>query len=153
MTREMTYRSCAIAGASPVDLMIVLFDRLVADLRRAAEAIRVGDIETRCDEINHALLVLGQLESWLDREKGGEPARLLASFYARLRAGMMQGSVTLSPALLEEQIEALIHIRSSWQQLVPMPAQPMMQPHAIGSPYPKDSFAPAAEYVRFSQSA
>jgi len=113
----MAYRNSAVAGASTIGLMIALFDRLTADLRRAAEAIRRGDIEARCDEINHGFLILGQLESWLDSEKGGEPARQLSKFYAHIRGKIMQASVTQSVALIEEQIEMIVHIRTSWQLL------------------------------------
>ena len=152
MTREMTYRNSAVMGASPIGLMIALFDRLAVDLRRAADAIRQGDVETRCDEINHGFLVLGQLESWLDHEKGGEPARHLTAFYGLLRAKMMQASVTQSSQLLEEQIETLLHIRTSWQQLDSNPVQGNQGVYGT-MPSEASSGSPAAEPLRFSQSA
>ena len=152
MTREMTYRNSSVMGASPIGLMIALFDRLAVDMRRAADAIRQGDIETRCNEINHGFLVLAQLDSWLDHEKGGEWARQLATFYKHIRAKMMQASVTQSPHLLEEQIETLLHIRSSWQQLDSKPAQG--NPGAYGAMSPEVSPGSlAAEPLRFSESA
>lgn len=141
MTRETAYLNCSVAGASTIGLMIALFDRLAADLRRAADAIRKGDIETRCQEINHGFTVLGQLESWLDRENGGQPALLLGKFYAQMRANMMQASVTQSTTLLDSQIETLIHIRTSWQQL-DMAVAPAAESHV-----------PPGESVRISQLA
>ena len=60
---EMSYRKTAVEGASPIGLIIALFDTLVGNLRRAATALRDNDIETRCKELNHAALVLGRLES------------------------------------------------------------------------------------------
>jgi len=36
--------------------------------------------------LDHATLVLGQLENWLDLKNGGESAATLARFYAYLRA-------------------------------------------------------------------
>jgi flagellar protein FliS len=113
----MSYRKTAIAGASSIGLMIVLFDTLVGDLRRAASALRKDDIETRCRELNHAALVLGQLESWVDLEKGGESAETLTRFYAYLRAKMMEASINKSAAVLDTQIDMILHVRSAWQQL------------------------------------
>jgi flagellar protein FliS len=139
-------------GASPIGLMIALFDRLAVDLRRAADAIRQGDVETRCDEINHGFLVLAQLESWLDHEKGGEPARQLAKFYSYTRAQMMRASVTQSSNLLEEQIETLLHIRTSWQQMDSKPAQGNQGVYGAMSSEASTG-NPAAEPTRFSQSA
>jgi flagellar protein FliS len=95
----------------------VLFDTLVGDLRRAAAAIRENDIEKRCSELNHATLVLGRLESWIDINQGGESAKTLAAFYAYLRAKMMQAAISQSPSLLETQMEMILHVRSAWQKL------------------------------------
>ena len=124
MTTELTYRRSSIAGATSIGLMIVLFDTLVGDLRRAASALRKDDIETRCKELNHAALVLGQLESWVDLNNGGEPAKTLSRFYAYLRAKMMEASINKSAAVLDTQIDMILHVRSAWQQLdtSPLPA-------------------------------
>jgi len=117
MTTESAYRNSSIAGASPIGLMVVLFDTLAGDLRRAATAISQNDIERRCKELNHATLVIGRLESWIDLENGGESARNLSQFYACLRAKMMEASVAMSAAVLNAQIEMILQVRSAWQQL------------------------------------
>jgi flagellar protein FliS len=113
----MSYRRSAIQGASPIGLMIVLFDRLAADLRRAAAALRKDDIETRCRELHHALLVIGQLENWVDVKNGGESAQTLSRFYAYLRAKIIEASASKSARLLEAQMDTILLVRSSWQQL------------------------------------
>ena len=114
---ELSYRKSAIEGASSIGLIIALFDTLAGDFRRAAAAIRRSDIEKRCKELDHASLVLGQLASWVDMEKGGESAQTLSRFYAYLRATMMEASVTQSATLLETQIDTILQIRSAWQKL------------------------------------
>jgi flagellar protein FliS len=103
--------------------MIALFDRLAGDLRRAAAALRKNDIETRCKELNHALLVLGQLENWVDLKNGGESARTLARFYAYLRAKIIEAAASKSARILEMQIDMILLVRSSWQQLDTPPPQ------------------------------
>jgi flagellar protein FliS len=113
---EKSYRRMAIESASPIGLILVLLDLLMSDLRRAASALRVNDIETRCKELNHAALVLGQLQSWVDLERGGESAKILVLFYSRLRKKMMEAAVTKSAEVLEKEIETIIHVRNSWQK-------------------------------------
>lgn len=122
MTAEATYRNCSVGGASTIGLMIALFDALVRDLRRAADAVRRNDIEARCRELDHALLVIGQLESWVDVENGGEPAGHLSVFYRYLRAKLMEASLRQSASLLEAQMETVLHVRSKWQLLDSAPA-------------------------------
>ena len=117
MTTEMTYRRSSLNGASPIGLIIALFDTLVGDFRRAAEAIHIGDIEARCKETNHGLLVLGQLESWVDLKAGGESASALSRFYSYLRAKIMEASMTRNAKVLESTIDMILHVRTSWQQL------------------------------------
>ena len=123
MNTEMTYRRTFAAGASPIGLMIALFDTLAGNLRRAAAAIRKRDIETRCKEVNHAVLVLGQLENWLDIKNGGESATNLKRFYTHLRGKMIEASAKQSPEILEAQLDSVLHIRSAWQQLDDMSPQ------------------------------
>jgi flagellar secretion chaperone FliS len=114
---ELSYRKSAIEGASSIGLIIVLFDTLVGDFRRAAAAIRENDIEKRCSELNHATLVLGRLESWIDMNQGGDSAKTLTEFYAYLRAKMMEAAIRQSASLLETQMEMILHVRSAWQKL------------------------------------
>jgi flagellar protein FliS len=113
---ELTYRRSAIQGASPIGLVIALYDTLTGDLRRAADAIRCNDIETRCSQLNHATLVLGQLEDWVDTPNGGELAQNLAHFYAYLRVKFFEAGVKQSASILEAQIELIVQLRSAWQQ-------------------------------------
>ena len=128
---QRSYQMSAIQGASSIGLMIVLFDTLMNDLRRAAAALRKKDIETRCRDLNHASLVLGQLESWLDPAQGGESAKTLTRFYAYLRARMLEASISESPEMLEAQIEMILHVRSAWQNLDTALAEAQEKPGAF----------------------
>lgn len=150
---ELSYRKSAIEGASSIGLIIALFDTLAGDLRRAAAAIRKSDIEKRCKELDHASLVLGQLESWVDMDKGGESAQALSRFYAYLRATMMEASVTQSAALLDTQIDTILQIRSAWHKLDTVPHGPPETPPLAAqtitsSPMPESK----VERIPFSQS-
>ncbi len=152
MNPETTYRDCSVGGASHIGLMIVLFDRLVGDLRSAAEAVRRNDIESRCRELNHALLIVGQLESWVDRENGGETARQLATFYSYLRTRLLEASARQSAELFEAQMQTIAHIRSRWQLLEDSPAS------NAGEAEEPSAYAPAGgvwnpERMRLSEEA
>ena len=157
MTTEMSYRKTAIAGASPIGLMIALFDTLVGDLRRAANALRKNDIEARCKELNHAALVIGQLENWVDLKSGGESAEALTRFYSYLRAKMLEASINKSAAVLDQQIEMILHVRSAWQQLDNSPVPVFEGQSGASNETIQSLYAPNSgempERVSFSQSA
>jgi flagellar protein FliS len=123
---ELAYRKSAIEGASPIGLVVVLYDTLWGDFRRASDAIRNGDIASRCKELNHALVVLGQLESWVAPDSETELAASLTLFYRYLRAQVMEASVKQSSAVLDAAMELILHVRAAWQQRdtpVPPPSQ------------------------------
>jgi len=82
MDARSSYRESNVRGASPVRLVIALYEQAIEDLRRAVIALEKGAIEVRTREINHALLVIAQLQSSLNMERGGEVARNLACFTA-----------------------------------------------------------------------
>jgi len=114
---ELAYRKTAVGGASGFGLLIALYDTLAGDLRRAADAERANNIEKRCKEVNHALLVVAHLEDALSRGTGGEMARQLAVFYSSLRRAMIQAQAKRSPEILEEQIKLILEVRAIWQSL------------------------------------
>ena len=114
---ELAYRRTAVQGASGFGLLIALYDTLVGNLRRAANAERKNDVRARCQELNHALLVIGYLEDWIDRENGGELARKLVAFYANLRVKLIEAQATRSAELLEQEMAVILSIRGTWQDL------------------------------------
>jgi flagellin-specific chaperone FliS len=114
---ELFYRKAATEGAGGFGLLIALFDTLAGNLQRAAEAQRAGDLEKRCSETNHALLVVGHLENWVNHGAGGELGEQLRAFYASLRHKLVVAQAERSPEILEEQMQAVLKIREVWQQM------------------------------------
>jgi flagellar protein FliS len=113
---ELAYRKTAAEGAG-FGLMIALYDTLAGDLRRAAEAERNNNIEGRCREVNHALLVIGHLEDNLDRGTDGELAQRLRALYASLRRKLIVAQAQRSAELLELQMAMVLNLRKIWQEL------------------------------------
>jgi flagellar protein FliS len=125
---EIAYRKTALSGASGFGLLIALYDTLAGDLRRAAEAERANDIEKRCREANHALLVIAHLEDLIDRGPGGELAKNMKAFYASLRRKMVQAQAKRSATMLEEQMKEVLDLRAIWQAM----EQPRMSTASAG---------------------
>ena len=114
---ELAYRKTAAEGSSGFGLLIALYDTLAGNLGRAAEAQRHNDIQKRCLELNHALLVIGYLEDWVDHKSGGDLAQKLVTFYANLRAKLIEAQARQSAEILEQQMAVILSIRGTWQDL------------------------------------
>ncbi len=97
--------------------MIALYDTLAGDLRRAADAERSNNLEMRCLEVNHALLVIAYLEDAMEQASGGELAKQLVGLYSTLRHKLIEAQAKRSPEILEEQMERVLCLRETWQKL------------------------------------
>ena len=114
MDARHAYRNAAVGAASPARLVVLLYEQVIQDLRDALVAIERQDIETRTREIDHALLVVGQLQATLNVEKGGEPARSLDHFYSVVRASLLEAQFKAAPEILRKQIANLLTVREAW---------------------------------------
>ena len=131
MTPGLTYREMAVAGASPIRMVVLLYEQAIEDLRRAVAAQRQRDIEGRTREINHAVLVIGHLQATLDKEQGGKVSENLERFYQQVLAGLIEAQAKQSTAALEKQISLLMEIHDAWCE-VERHLAPAAQPQETG---------------------
>lgn len=117
MNAELRYREAAVAGASPLRLVSLLYEQAIEDLRRAIDAQTRRDIEARTLHINHAILVIGHLEATLDKDQGGKVAENLQRFYQQVRSALVEAQFQQSIRLLEQQISFLTQIREAWGEV------------------------------------
>jgi flagellar protein FliS len=120
-----SYQDSVVQGATPLELVICLYDVAIQDMRRALAAMKAGDVERRTAEVGHALMVLQQLQGTLDFERGGGAARQFEQFYNLVRAKLLEAQMRCSPELLQEQVRYLSEVRDCWAQ-----ARRMLQPSA-----------------------
>lgn len=76
------YQELEVMSAKPGQLVVLVYDHLLASLRRAELAMEGGDIEQRTMQLAKVRDAIGELLVTLDHEKGGEIAGQLASLYS-----------------------------------------------------------------------
>jgi flagellar secretion chaperone FliS len=145
MNPRASYRQAAVQGGSPVRLVILLYEQIIEDLRRALAAHARKEIEARTREIKHAILIIAHLESSLDKHRGGQVALNLERFYQQIRACLIDAECKQSAATLEKQISLLMQVREAWcvverdqiGKAEPTASAPTgsSQPPAEGEPY------------------
>lgn len=117
MNAQQLYRESGVLGASPVQLVIRLYEKMIDDLRRVSDAIEKNDIPLRTDRIKHTIVILGHLESSLDFEKGGKVARDLEVLYKNLRSRLLHLQFHPSKEGASKIITDLLTVRSAWVQV------------------------------------
>jgi flagellar secretion chaperone FliS len=135
---RLAYREAAVQSASSVELVIMLYDMLIEDIRGAIDALRENNVEKRGEELKHGMLVLQHLQGSLDFERGGEAAVGLERFYTMVRGKLMEAHLKSSLELMGEQIRVLLEVRDAWREsakqsqagredrpaIVPLPVEP-----------------------------
>jgi len=111
------YRQISAAGANPAGLVVKLYDAILEDFRRAADAIAANDIEERVARLNHALQIIAELDSVLDFERGGIVAKQLRSFYTVMRGLIVEANIRASRESIERLIDFFMPLRQSWQKI------------------------------------
>src|ERR1700733_10663680 len=128
-----TYQEHSLDGASPVDLVVALYDGILRFLYAAIAAVERGDIRGRRVAVKRALAILIHLQARLRMDIGGRPAQVLSEYYASMFALILQASVAASTTLFEEVIARIRDVRDAWRQVAADPAIKAASPAIAGT--------------------
>lgn len=109
------YRDASIATASPARLLVMLVDRLVLDIQRGAEALRIRELETAHAQLTHAQDIVMELQSSLkaDAFTGG---RELAALYGYLHQQLVTANIRKDLGLAEQCLDLAEGVAETWRQ-------------------------------------
>jgi len=117
MDVRRSYREAAVRGASPVGLVVRLYEQMIEDLRQAALAIEQKDVLLRTNRIKHAILVIGHLQSSLNFERGSKVAGDLENFYNALRQNLVTLQFHPSRPRVAQVITDVLAVWTAWIQV------------------------------------
>lgn len=95
-------------------LVPLLYEHLLAQLRRAHVQIQQRDFEGKGTSLEKASAIVIELMGALDREKGGELAQRLAALYAYFGSEILSIGRSLDLARLEKVIGMVGSLHESW---------------------------------------
>jgi flagellar protein FliS len=111
------YSQSSTRGSHPVGLVVKMYEAILEDFRRAVKATGAGDIQARTISLNHALQIIAELQSVLDRERGGEVSQRLDGFYNVTRSLITEANIQSNPEQLQKLIELYLPLRQAWKQV------------------------------------
>ncbi|MEO7041766.1 MAG: flagellar export chaperone FliS [Gemmatimonadaceae bacterium] len=95
-------------------LVPLLYEHLLAQLRRAQVQIQQRDFEGKAASLEKATAIVIELMGSLDREKGGELAQRLAALYAYFGTEILAIGRTLDIGRLTKVMEMASSLHESW---------------------------------------
>lgn len=110
------YRQGAVLGATPGELVVMLYDGARRFLRQANVAMREGQIERTHNTLRRAELIIAHLDGILDFDQGEIPQRLHA-IYQFCLAHLNTARREQDAGKLEEVSELLGELRDAWAQV------------------------------------
>ena len=102
------------ARASPVQLVLILMDGLMAEIARARAHITALRYERKAASLNKCVEILNGLSSALDLDAGGEVVQNLHRLYDYCAWRLNQAGLKLDVSALDEVARLLEPLRSGW---------------------------------------
>jgi flagellar protein FliS len=111
------YQETNVSTATPVHLVVMLYDAAICSLEEARGHMERKDIAGRGKAINKCGSIISELQSSLNIREGGEIASSLSRLYDYMKATLLRASVEQNPDLIVEVSGLLENLRSAWQQI------------------------------------
>jgi flagellar protein FliS len=115
MNWKTAYLETRILSASPVELINILYEYAILSVQDARNGLARRDVAARSKAVLKVIAILGELESSLDHELGGEIASNLGRLYRYMRDRLTVANLQQADAPLAE-VEALFKtLGEAWQ--------------------------------------
>lgn len=116
LASSKVYRQNAVLSASPVQLVIELYDGARRFLRQAAEAMGEHEIERAHHKLRRAEMIIDHLNSVIDDDQG-EISSHLHAVYAAYLAHLNQARMSQDSGKIREVAQMLGQLREAWKEV------------------------------------
>ena len=111
------YRKSAVSGASPIQLVIMLYDGSLRFMEAGKHAMLKKDVYVQNEHITKAERIITELLATLDLDRGGEVAENLSQIYVYTYNRLVEANIEDKPEYIDECITIMSDLRESWMQI------------------------------------
>ncbi|MBS1715685.1 MAG: flagellar export chaperone FliS [Armatimonadetes bacterium] len=111
------YRKSAVASASPLQLVVMLYDGALKNIAAGKAAMERKDTFKQNEALLKAQKIIAELISCLDMDKGGEIAQNLLALYSFCYNKLVEANIGDATDGLDQASEVLKDLRSGWVEL------------------------------------
>jgi flagellar protein FliS len=129
------YETQKIMAASPMELIVILYDHAIRNLSKAMDAFEIKEEPERVQALNNNLLraqdFIAELACSLDIERGGEMALQLSRLYDFMLNYLTEANNKQCRESIESVHKILTELREGWTQAlatIPRNEQPQEVP-------------------------
>lgn len=107
----------SVYGASPVGLIVMLYDGAITALKKAQVEIGCSNYIEKGRLIGKGLDIINGLDTCLNLERGGEVSGNLRDLYLYMKHRLGVANIKNDAEILEEVIKLLEELGGAWKQL------------------------------------
>lgn len=113
----LEYQKSAVIGASPLQLVVMLYDGALRFMEAGKHAMIERDIEKQNVNLQKAQRILQELTSCLDMQQGGDVAKNLLALYTFLLNHLVEANMEDDVTKVDTCIQIFSDLRESWSAL------------------------------------
>jgi len=108
-------KQTGVEGANPHQLIQMLYEGAIENMARAKGCMERKDFSGKGDTLGRAINIIGGLQSFLDKEKGGEVAENLDALYDYMSRRLFEASKDNDVAIIDEVIGLVREVKTGWE--------------------------------------
>ncbi len=126
------YRTTDVHTMSREKMIVMLYEKIVSDLREAITAANEGNRLGMTKKLNHSQRIISELRNALDHSIGGDISRNLEALYDFMFHRHLQMLVDLDPKHAQDCLRVIDPLLESWRAIPVGTAEQAAREHARG---------------------
>jgi flagellar protein FliS len=111
------YQQVEVNTSNNLKLVVMLYEGATRFLGEAREAILKKDVRGKANSLDRALSIIGELQSTLRLDEGGDIASSLNSLYTFMNERLLEASARMDVRPLDQVIRLLRTLNSAWTEI------------------------------------
>ncbi len=128
------YRQNQVQQASPIELVVLLYDKAITRLGEAVRLVQEGRLADKAKAICHAVDIITELHAVLDKDRGGEIAVKLDHLYTYMLQQLTVANYENDPKPMAEVARLLEELQQGWKGLAQQMAGGAQSPAGYAKP-------------------
>ena len=122
------YEQTQVVTSSGVQLVVLLYDAAIQSMEMARREIQAKNVKEKARHLGRAIAIVGELNSVLNLDQGGEIARSLRRLYDYMLMELVEANARNNAHKLDGPLRCLGTLREAWREVARQ-----QQSHLVGT--------------------
>lgn len=111
------YEQTQVVTSSGVQLVVLLYDGAIQSIEMARLEIQANHVREKARYLGRAIAIVGELNSVLDHEQGGDISRSLRRLYDYILMELVEANTRNDEQRLDGPLRCLTTLREAWREI------------------------------------